>query len=380
MKKRIYLSPPFLGGMEIKMVQNALESNWIAPLGPDVDAFEKEMASYLGLNHAVALSSGTSALHLALIILGIQENDHVFCSDLTFISSANVIVYEKAIPIFIDCDEETWNLSPDALERAFFTADKEKKIPKALIVTDLYGQSADYSAIYEICQRYNVPIIEDAAESLGAVYKNQKCGTFGEMGIISFNGNKIITTSGGGMLVSNNKNYIDKARFLATQAREKEIHYEHKELGYNYRMSNILAALGRGQLKVLKERVRRKREIFKNYETELSSIKGVKFMPEAEFGKCTRWLTTLTIDPQKNDIKISALIDELENNNIESRPIWKPMHLQPLYRNNDYYTLKENKSVSKDLFYNGICLPSGSNLSLEEQERVISIIKNYLKR
>ena len=282
--KRIYLSPPHMSGQEVELMKDAFDSNWIAPLGPHVDAFEKEMEKYLGINHALALSTGTAALHLALIITNIKKGDVVLCPTLTFSASANVILYENAIPVFLDIDPDTWTLNPDLLVIAI-----EKYQPKALITVDLYGQSADYDVILEICGSYNVAVIEDAAEALGAVYKGQKCGTFGRMGVLSFNGNKIITTSSGGMLVSDNEDYVKKARFLATQAREQEIHYEHRELGYNYRMSNLLAAVGRGQLQVLDERVEARREIFKRYFDTLSEIKGIEFMPEAKYSGSTRW-------------------------------------------------------------------------------------------
>ncbi len=386
MSKRIYLSPPYLGGHELPLVKEAFDSNWIAPLGPHITAFENEIADYLGISHAAALSTGSASLHLSLRLLGVSENDIVFCSSLTFSSCANVILYEKAIPVFIDSEKTTWNMSPVALEKALFEYRKKDQIPKAVIVVDVYGQSADYKHILKVCSQYGVPVIEDAAESLGATYNGEKSGTFGIMGILSFNGNKIITTSGGGMLVSNDRALIEKARFLATQAREPEIHYEHKKLGYNYRMSNILAAIGRGQLQVLEERISARRAIFQRYYLALSDIEGIEFMPEADYacpakggGRSTRWLTTLTIGPVKTGVNRTQIINALEKENIEARPVWKPMHLQPLYKDCDYITIDE-EDVSGRLFENGLCLPSGSNLSETDQNRIIDIIFGILPR
>ena len=370
--KRIYLSPPHMSGQEVELMKDAFDSNWIAPLGPHVDAFEQEMAGYLGISHAVALTTGTAALHLALKLVGVKDGDTVLCPSLTFSASANVILYENAIPVFLDVHRDNWTLNPEILEIAI-----KKYHPKALIAVDLYGQSADYDVILALCEKHNVIVIEDAAEALGAEYKQQKCGTFGQIGILSFNGNKIITTSGGGMLVSNNEDVVKKARFLATQAREPEIHYEHKELGYNYRMSNLLAAVGRGQLQVLDERVQTKRKIFQRYFDALVEIDGIEFMPEAPNSRSNRWLTTLTVDSKKVGINHTQIIDALEKENIESRPVWKPMHLQPLYKDCDYITADE-EDVSANLFKNGLCLPSGSNLSETDQDRIIDIIINFL--
>ena len=363
-----------MGESERRLLLKAFDSNWIAPLGPHVDAFEKEMAEYLGMDHVAALSSGTAAIHLALKILSIKENDTVLCPSLTFSASANPILYEKAKPVFIDSHPNTWDLDIELLEKAVI-----KYSPKALIAVDLYGQSCDYDPIVELCNQYDVALIEDAAEALGSEYKVGKCGTFGRVGILSFNGNKIITTSGGGMLVSNNEDYIKKARFLASQAREPEIHYEHKELGYNYRMSNLLAAVGRGQLQVIEERVKARREIFERYFEALSGIEGIKFMPEAPYGKTNRWLTTLTVDPQKTGVTRTQIINALEKENIEARPVWKPMHMQPLYKDCDYITIGE-EDVSGRLFENGLCLPSGSNLSLDDQNRIIDIIVTEVRK
>jgi len=369
--KKIYLSPPHMNGEEIAFVTDAIQSNWVAPLGPHVDAFESEMADYIGVSHAAALSSGTAALHLSLKILGIKRGDIVFCSDLTFVASANPIKYLGAIPVFIDSDETSWNMCPKSLEMAFKTHE-----PKAVIVTDIYGQCADYDSIKDICDRYSTPIIEDAAESLGASYKKQKCGSFGEMAILSFNGNKIITTSGGGMLLSDNLQYIDMARKLATQAREPAIHYEHKELGYNYRMSNIIAAIGRAQLKTIDTYVQKRRHIFNKYEAELGTIDNIGFMPEIENGRSTRWLSIMILNMVSRE-KIDVIINKLSMEKIEARPVWKPMHLQPLYRKNEYFSLNNKFSVSEKLFNYGLCLPSGSNLKTEDQARVILNIKSY---
>jgi pyridoxal phosphate-dependent aminotransferase EpsN len=359
-----------MSGEEIKYVEDAIQSNWVAPLGPHVDQFESETANYVGVNHAVALSSGTAALHLALKILEVGENDYVFCSDLTFVASANAICYLDAIPIFIDSEESSWNMCPDSLALAF-----ESYTPKAVVVTDIYGQSANYDAIIKVCQKHNVPIVEDAAESLGAKYKNQNCGSFGEMAILSFNGNKIITSSGGGMLLSDNLDYIERARKLATQSREPALHYEHEELGYNYRMSNIIAAIGRAQLKYLDIYIDKRRGIFNNYVRGLGSIDNIYFMPEIEDGYSTRWLTIMEMT-NATQPKINSTINFLSDNNIEAKPVWKPMHLQPLFSKHELFTNNPQEPISKKLFFQGICLPSGSNLKNDEQKRVIEAIKS----
>ena len=369
---RIYLSPPHMGEKERKYFTDAFDSNWIAPLGPHVNGFENEMASYLDGGYAAALSSGTASLHLALKILGITERHKVLCPSLTFAASANAILYEKAIPIFVDANKENWTLDIPSLEKAIKIYN-----PKALIAVDLYGQSCDYDAIINLCNQHNVIVIEDAAEALGSTYKDKKCGSFGQIGILSFNGNKIITTSGGGMLVSNNEEYVKKARFLATQARESELHYEHKELGYNYRMSNLLAAVGRGQLEVIDDRVSTRRSIFNRYEKALSHIDGFTFMQEAGYGKSNRWLTTLTVNEKVVGISRTQIIDALEKENIEARPVWKPMHMQPLYKKCEYIK-SDVQDVSAELFENGLCLPSGSSLTKEDQFEVIKEIQAFL--
>lgn len=373
--ERILLSTPHMSGNEQKYINEAFETNWIAPLGPNVDAFENEIAQYVGSKGAAAISSGTAGIHLALDLLGIKRDDYVFCSSLTFIASANPILYCGAIPVFIDSEPESWNMSPAALEKAFKEAEETNTLPKAVIVVNLYGQSADMDPIQEICSRYDVPIIEDAAESLGATYKGKASGTIGKYGIFSFNGNKIITTSGGGMLVSDDSEALSRARFLATQARDQAPHYQHSKLGYNYRMSNILAGVGRAQLEVLDERVNARREIFDRYKIAFSEIDAIEMMPEAEFGRSTRWLSTLTINPDKTDIKPMDLINWLNDKNIEARPVWKPLHLQPVFEGIKYFT-HGDESVSDYLFYNGVCLPSGSNMTVEQQQRVIEQVKD----
>jgi len=410
---RIYLSSPHMSGLEQHYINQAFETNWIAPLGPNVDAFERELADYVGVKGAAALSSGTAAIHLALRLLGVGQGNIVICSSLTFAASANPILYLGAEPVFIDAEPESWNMSPQALERALSDARKQGIIDKvkAVIVVDLYGQSADMDAICEICDYYGVPIVEDAAESLGAFYFTKrkivkdsatKCvdekivkkrsGTFGKFGIYSFNGNKIITTSGGGMLVSDDLDALQKARFWATQARDKALHYQHSEMGYNYRMSNILAGIGRGQLQVLEQRVEQRREVFQRYYDALSGIPGAAFMPEADFGRSNRWLTALTLDPSLIKVKPSELCDLFAEHNIEARPVWKPLHLQPLFKGAKYYphnihniagrtdyyvsgtTDEYLGSVSDEIFTGGICLPSGSNMTLEQQQRVIDVL------
>ena len=369
---RIYLSPPDMGDNERKYLTDAFDSNWIAPLGPYVDGFEKEMAYYLNSTSACALASGSAALHLALRILDVKKGDKVVCPSLTFAASANAILYQHATPIFVDVIPNTWVIDVELREDAF----KEYN-PKAFIAVDLYGQSCNYDEIIGLCNKYHVALIEDAAEALGSTYQGKKLGNFGEMGILSFNGNKIMTTSGGGMLVSDNEDYVNKARFLATQAREPDLHYEHKELGYNYRLSNLLAAVGRGQLKQIEYFVNKRRQIFSNYANALSTIDGFNFMDEAEGCRSNRWLTTLTIDSNKLGITRDDIIEKLESENIESRPVWKPMHLQPLY-NSCEYVRSDNRDVSAELFEKGLCLPSGSNLSENDQNRIIDIVLNCM--
>ncbi|HGH7173408.1 TPA: DegT/DnrJ/EryC1/StrS family aminotransferase [Bacillus wiedmannii] len=373
-KEKIYLSSPHMSGNEQKYIKDAFDSNWIAPLGPNVDAFERELASFVGVKGGAAVSSGTAAIHLALRLLDVQKGDTVFCSSFTFVASANPIVYLGAEPVFIDSEPETWNMSPQALALALHTADKAGKLPKAVILVHLYGQSAKLDEILSLCNHYGVPIIEDAAESLGSTYKGKASGTFGRFGIYSFNGNKIITTSGGGMLVSDDVEALEKARFLATQARDPAPHYQHSQVGYNYRMSNILAGVGRGQLEVLEDRVRARRRIFNRYYEELSYKPGFGFMPELENTSSNRWLTTMLIDEVESGISIEKIVTTLAEENIEARPTWKPLHMQPLFKEYKYYSHQKDNDVSKKLFENGICLPSGSNMTDEDQRRVIQAI------
>ena len=377
-RNRIFLSSPHMSGREKKYIEEAFDLNWIAPLGNNVVGFEKELAEYNNVKDVAVVSSGTAAIHLALRLLEVKPGDTVFCSSLTFVASANPILYEGATPVFIDSEEETWNMSSQALERAFQDAEKEGKLPKAVIVVHLYGQSAKMDEILSICKKYDVPVIEDAAESLGSEYKGKKSGTHGDFGIYSFNGNKIITTSGGGALVSNNEEAIQKARFLATQARDPAIHYQHSKVGFNYRMSNIVAGIGRGQLEVLDDRVKRRREIYKRYEDALAHIPGIDFQPELEDTKSNRWLTALTIDSTQTGVTRTEIIEQLEQENIESRPVWKPMHLQPLFEGYKYYSHEENRSVSDELFEKGICLPSGTNMEESQQKKIINIILQML--
>ena len=367
-KNYIYLSSPHLTGNEMSFVKEAFDQNWVAPLGPNVDEFEKEITNYIKVKNCCALSSGTAALHLALKVVGIKSNDKVLCNTFTFSASANVIAYEKAEPIFIDSDRDDWTVDINLLEVAF-----KKYNPKAFICVNIYGQCPDYDQIIFLCKKYNVKLIEDAAESLGSKYKDNPSGSFGDLSILSFNGNKIITTSGGGALMGNDKRLILHAKKLATQARENKIYYEHKEIGYNYRLSNILAGIGRAQLNFIDDRVSRRREIFKNYFDELSSIDSIEFLSEAKNVFSNRWLTTLILDKKES---VKNIINKLESNNIESRPLWKPMHLQPVFSSCDY--VKGKKDISNFLFERGLCLPSSSHLTNPDQDKIISLIKDAL--
>jgi dTDP-4-amino-4,6-dideoxygalactose transaminase len=369
--KRVYLSPPHMGGDERALLAEAFDSNWIAPLGPHVDAFEKEMAEYLGVGHAAALSSGTAALHLAMRLLGVGAGDEVLCSTFTFSASVNPIVYEGGRPVLVDCDAATWTMDPNLLEDELRHLDAEGRRPKAVIAVDLYGQCADYDRIGALCERYGVPLVEDAAEALGSVYKGKRAGRFGRLGVLSFNGNKIITTSGGGMLLTDEKALIAKARFLATQAREAAAHYEHREIGFNYRMSNLLAAVGRGQLRVLPERVAARRRNFRLYVEALGDVPGISFMPEAPYGTANRWLTCVLIDPRSFGVTREDMRLALEREDIESRPLWKPMHMQPVFSG----CRRVGGNVSASLFQNGLCLPSGSALRDEERNRIVDRIR-----
>ena len=375
MRQRIYLSPPHMSGRELELVRDAFATNWIAPLGPHVDAFEREFAARVEVPHAAALSSGTAALHLAIRLLGVNRGDEVLCPSLTFSATINAAVYEGAVPVFVDSDRSSWNMDPELLEEVLQEAAARGRLPKAVISVDLYGQSADHDAIGQVCSRFDVPVIEDAAEALGATYKGRSVGRFGVMGAFSFNGNKIITTSGGGMLVSSDETLIDRARYLATQARDPAAHYQHSTIGYNYRMSNILAAIGRGQLSVLDERVAARRRNFEAYAGALGDLPGVAFMPEAPYGRCTRWLTLLQIEPTafgatREDVRLA-----LEAENIEARPVWKPMHMQPVFNG----CRVMGGSVSEEIFEKGLCLPSGSSLTGADRDRVIQTVRGQCR-
>jgi len=367
---RIFLSSPHMSdeGFEMEYVKEAFDTNWIAPLGENVNGFEKELAAKVGSKAAAALTTGTGAIHLALKAAGVDKGDIVFCSTLTFSATANPIIYQNAIPVFIDSDYETWNMCPKALEEAFV------KYPevKAVLIVHLYGLSADMDKIVALCKKHNVALIEDAAESLGTYYKGKHTGTFGDYGIFSFNGNKIITTSGGGVLVSNNEERIAKARFWATQSRDQARHYQHSELGFNYRMSNVVAGIGRGQLKVLDQRVAKKKYIFEFYKRELGNLEGVEMMPTNDWDDPNYWLSSMTLDGKVRPIDI---MEALEAENIESRPVWKPMHMQPYFEKYDFV----GTDVSKRLFETGICLPSDTKITDEQLERVIKIIKGLWK-
>jgi dTDP-4-amino-4,6-dideoxygalactose transaminase len=372
-KKRVYLASPHMSeqGYEMAFIQEAFATNWIAPLGPNVDAFEKEVVQRVGVKAALAVSSGTAAIHLALKAVGVGPGDLVFCQDLTFAATANPIRYQGAVPVFIDSNH-TWNMCPEALRKAFHRYETLGQKPKAVIVVHLYGLSADLDPILEICREYGVPLIEDAAESLGSSYKGKATGTIGDLGIYSFSGNKIITTSGGGMLVSNDEEKIEKARYWATQAREPVLHYEHRDLGYNYRLSNVLAGIGRGQLRVLDERIAKKKYIFDYYKEHLSGLEGLEMMPVQDYDEPNYWLSCILLN---GNVKPTNIIEALEAENIESRPIWKPMHLQPYYKDCDFITLQEQGSVSEDIFNRGVCLPSDTKMTDEDLERVVGVIR-----
>ncbi len=365
--KKIWLASPHMSdeGYEMQYVQEAFDTNWVAPLGPNVNEFEKELAARVGSKHAAAMTTGTGAIHLALKAAGVGEGDIVFCPTLTFSATANPIIYQNATPVFIDSDYETWNMDPKALVAAF---EKYGDKVKAVLVVHLYGLSADMDKIMEICSKYNLTVIEDAAESLGAYYKGKHTGTFGEFGVFSFNGNKIITTSGGGMLVSDDEEKIKKVRFWSTQSRDAARHYQHSELGFNYRMSNVVAGIGRGQLKVLEQRVAKKKYIFEFYKRELGQLEGVEFMPINDWNEPNYWLSVMTLNGPVRPIEV---MEALEKENIESRPVWKPMHMQPFFAEYDYV----GSDVSEKLFENGVCLPSDTKMTDEDLERICEIIK-----
>lgn len=370
MNSKVFLSPPHLTGDEEKLTSEAFASNWIAPLGPMVDAFEAEVAARVGVPHAAALSAGTAALHLAMILLGVERDDEVICSSFTFSASANPIAYQGARPVFVDCDA-SWTIDPNLLEDELKRADSTRQRPKAVVAVDLYGECCDYEAIEPICERYGIPLVEDAAEALGAARGRRPAGSFGRLGVLSFNGNKIITTGGGGMLLSDDKALVDRARFLATQARDAAPHYQHSSIGYNYRMSNVAAAIGRGQLRTLDERVASRRRNFELYRASLGDLPGLSFMPESPGGYASRWLTCVQVDPAgfgatREDVRLA-----LEAENIEARPVWKPMHLQPVFAG----CRAVGGAVSETIFETGLCLPSGSGLSDADRARVVDVVR-----
>ena len=373
--KKIYLASPTIHGEEQKFVTEAFDTNWVAPLGPNVDAFERELAEYVDVPYAAALSAGTAAIHLALKLLNIGQGDKVLVSDLTFSASCNPICYEKAIPVFIDAERDTWNMSPEALRKAF------QKYPdaKAVICVNLYGTPAKLDEIKKICDEHQVPLIEDAAESLGSTYKGKYTGTFGKYGIFSFNGNKIITTSGGGMIVSQDKEGIEKARFLSTQARDKARYYQHSQVGYNYRMSNIVAGIGRGQLLHLEEHKERKKEIYRQYQEAFKNLDVISMNPMNPDGDANNWLSCITIS-KDSKVTPDMVMDKFAEYNIETRPIWKPMHLQPVFESCDFITMCEEKcSIGEDIFNRGLCLPSDIKNTSQDMDMIISIMKELFK-
>ncbi len=372
---KIWLSSPHMGGKELQYVHQAFESNWIAPLGPQLNAFEKELAAYLGAKEAAALSSGTAALHLALLLLGVEPGDLVLVSSFTFVASASPIKYCGAEPVFIDSEEETWNISPQHLETAILDCIQRGQKPKAAVLVDLYGMPCSFRELQAVCDKYQIPIIEDAAEGLGSSYQGRKLGTFGVLGVVSFNGNKMITTSGGGALVSEDTDLLARARFLATQARDPAPHYQHSVIGYNYRMSNILAAIGRGQLEVLESHVAARRANYDYYLQNLSSQEGISLLPEVQGSTSNRWLTCILVDSQRTGGKTAEDIRlHLEQHNIETRPLWKPLHLQPVFAENLFF----GDGVCEKLFEKGLCLPSGSSLNEKDLERICRLIKDFL--
>jgi len=368
--KRILLSIPHMGGREQIYVREAFATNWLSTVGPNLTAFEREFEARVGLP-AVALSSGTAALHLALHLVGVGPGDEVFCSTLTFVAAANAIVYQGGVPVFVDSGRATWNLDSDVLSRALRERAAANRLPKALVVVHLYGQSADMDPIREACAAYGVAVIEDAAEAVGTLYKGKPAGTLGDIGVYSFNGNKIVTTTGGGMLVSSNPDWVTKARFWSQQARDPALWYEHSELGYNYRMSNVLAGIGRGQLEVLDLRVQQRRAIAFRYRDAFADLPGISLMPQAPYGLHTNWLSCFLIDEEEFGCSRDELIGVLDAANIESRPVWKPMHLQPLYAGCGRY----GGEVAEDLFHRGICLPSSSSLTEEDQLHVVNAVR-----
>lgn len=371
MNPKIWLSSPHMGGNEQKFVNDAFDTNWIAPLGPHVNGFEDDIVAFTGAKHAAALSAGTAAIHLALVMLGVKAGDEVICQSMTFSASANPIAYQGAVPVFVDSERDTWNMDPEKLKEAIKERFAAGKKPKVIIPVHLYGMPAKMDEIMQIAKDYDIPVIEDAAEALGSTLDGQAMGTFGDLGILSFNGNKIITTSGGGALISDNEEYIKKARFLATQARDNAPHYEHTHIGYNYRMSNVCAGIGRGQMEVLTDRVEQRRKNFEFYKEQLADLKGISFLEEPAGYYSNRWLSTILVDPAASGTDREKIRLHLETDNIESRPLWKPMHMQPVFMDAPYY----GSGVSEELFANGLCIPSGSNLTEEDLNRVVGKIK-----
>lgn len=376
MTKRIFLSPPHMNGSEMSYVKDAFETNWIAPFGPNLNGFEQEISDYIGVKKSVALSSGTAAIHLALMCVGVEKGDVVFCSDFTFSGSCNPIMYIGAQPVFIDSDYDDFNMSPSALEKAMKKYEKLGKLPKAVVVVDLYGNPAKYDEIIPICQKYGVALIEDAAEALGSKYKNKSCGNFGEIGILSFNGNKIITTSGGGMACSNNEKAIEKMYFWANQSKENVNYYLHKELGYNYRMSNICAGIGRGQLKTIDEKICRRKEIYNFYKSSFADL-PITMAPIPKNSEPNFWLSVLTIN-KACSIKPDEVLEALNNENIEARRVWNPMHCQPIFEECDY--IKNESDVGTDIFDRGVCMPSGSDMTDEDLQRVANAFKKVFNK
>ena len=385
MSYEIYLSPPFMGGREREFVQDAFDSNWIAPVGPHIKAFEQEVSDYIGVKSALALTSGTAAIHLALRYFGVQANDYVFCQDFTFIGTCNPVLYEKAIPIFIDSELDTWNMSPIALENAFTWAEQNNKMPKAVIICDIYGESADWDKLLPICRKYGVPVIEDAAEAMGSEYKGKRCGSFGDISILSFNGNKIITTSGGGMVLSNNCEAIKKMQFWSTQSREPVAWYEHEETGYNYRMSNVCAAIGRGQLCILPDKLSRRMNIFNTYKESFEDTPV--YIKSDLLGGSNHWLNVLCVED--SPVSAGQIVEVLKEAKIEARPSWKPMHMQPLFSEAPFFMDEERfingkdaiglvNCISERIFTKSLCLPSGDALTLEEINLIATIIKDCI--
>lgn len=375
---KIWLSSPHMGGNELKFINEAFASNWVAPLGPNVDNFEKDLQNFTNVKHAAALSSGTAALHLGLILMDVKPGDYVICQSMTFSATANPIAYLGAIPVFIDSEPDTWNMSPEALEAAIKKLISENKNPKAILPVHLYGMPAKMDEITAIANKYEIGILEDAAEALGSTYKGEPCGSFGEFGVLSFNGNKIITTSGGGALISNDGDAIKKARFLSTQARDAAPHYQHSHIGYNYRMSNIVAGIGRGQMEVLPERINARRKNFEIYKEFFKSIEGVTFLeePNSDFYS-NRWLTTILVEPSITDgITRETIRLEFEKYNIEARPLWKPMHLQPIFEECMFF----GNGVSEEIFDKGLCLPSGSNMADSDFERIFDVLNKIFNK